>query len=365
MRLPLLISTLVQHHSETAIDDHCGTGSSPTYVVDSTFHAPQKCCIAIRVNSNPTLCHDPVYIKRNNPNTFSISLQFSSKPNHLEMFRKSAIRSIRPIVYRPVVISRNYGIVDAATQAVFGKKGLEEKKRKEGELENKAQKVNLDGGRKAASKLDDAQDAAQDAKETAKSNLEDAKDGAQSTFQTAAETVKSAADTVNKKTGKVLADSIDAAQKNVNPSDLADKAKSAADTINKKTGQVLADGIDTAQKTVNPNDIADKAKSAADKINKKTGEVLADGVEAGEKIVGTTKEAAETANKKTGNVLADGVEKGEELANKTKETVDNVAEDAKSHQAKQEVKEKTKGYESLQHKGSNVEREQQRPDDGV
>ncbi|KAG5420781.1 hypothetical protein I9W82_002662 [Candida metapsilosis] len=217
------------------------------------------------------------------------------------MFRQSVIRSIRPIAYRPVVISRNYGIVDAATQAVFGKKGLEEKKRKEGKLENKAQEANLDGGRKAASKLDDAQDAAQDAKESAKSNLEDAKDGAQSTFQSAAETVKSAAEKVNKKTGEVLADTLETAQKATNPSDVADKAKSAADTVNKKTG----------------------------------------------------------------NVLADGVEKGEELANKAKGAVDDVADGAKKHQARQEVKDKTKGYDNLQHKGARVESEQQRPDDGV
>ncbi|KAI5970898.1 hypothetical protein CANMA_000058 [Candida margitis] len=244
------------------------------------------------------------------------------------MFRQTVIRSIRPaIAYRPQVsISRNYGIVDAATQAVFGKKGLEEKKRKEGELENQAQEANLDGGRKIATKLDEAQDAAQNAK----SNIEDAKDGAQSTIQNATE-----------------------------------KVKGAAETVNKKTGKVLADGIETAQQSVNPSDLAEKAKSAADTLNKKTGQVLADGVEAGEKIVGGTKEAADTANKKTGQVLADGVEKGEELANKTKETVDNVTENADKNHAKREVKEKTKGYENLQDKGSNVEREQQRPDDGV
>ncbi|KAI5970914.1 hypothetical protein CANMA_000074 [Candida margitis] len=130
-----------------------------------------------------------------------------------KMFRQTVIRSIRPaIAYRPQVsISRNYGIVDAATQAVFGKKGLEEKKQKEGELENKVQEANLDGGRKIATKLDEAQDAAQNAK----SSLEDAKDGAQSTIQNATEKVKGAAETVNKKTGKILADGIENAQETV------------------------------------------------------------------------------------------------------------------------------------------------------
>ncbi|CCG22973.1 hypothetical protein CORT_0D01250 [Candida orthopsilosis Co 90-125] len=148
------------------------------------------------------------------------------------MFRQSLLKSIRPaIAYRPqIVVSRNYGVIDAATQAVFGKKGLEEKKRKEGELENKAQEVNLDGGRKAASKLDDAQDATQNVKETAKSSLEDAKEGAQSTIQNAADKVKSAAETVNKKTGQVLADGIDTAQQAVKTGsnkseDLASKTK--------------------------------------------------------------------------------------------------------------------------------------------
>lgn len=148
------------------------------------------------------------------------------------MFRQSLLKSIRPaIAYRPqVVVSRNYGVIDAATQAVFGKKGLEEKKRKEGELENKAQEVNLDSGRKAASKLDDAQDATQNAKETAKSNLENAKEGAQSTIQNATDKVKSAAETVNKKTGQVLADGIDTAQQAVKTGsnkseDLASKTK--------------------------------------------------------------------------------------------------------------------------------------------
>ncbi|KAI5949798.1 hypothetical protein KGF57_004621 [Candida theae] len=235
------------------------------------------------------------------------------------MFRQSVIRSIRPIAHRPVVISRNYGIVDAATQAVFGKKGLEEKKRKEGELENKAQDINLDGGRKAASKLDDAQDAAQDAKETAKSNLEDAKDGAQSTFQSAAETVKSAADTVNKKTGKVLADTIDSAQKTVNPSDLADKAKSAADSVNKKTGEVLADGIETAQQAVKTNG-----------------------------------------------------SKHDDIAEKARETVENAAElsyekriELEEAEGREEVRENIKGYASLQDKGRKAPIEQNRPDDAM
>ncbi|KAG5420798.1 hypothetical protein I9W82_002679 [Candida metapsilosis] len=235
------------------------------------------------------------------------------------MFRQSVIRSIRPIAYRPVVISRNYGIVDAATQAVFGKKGLEEKKRKEGQLENKAQEANLDGGRKAATKLDEAQDAAQDAKESAKSNLEDAKDGAQSTFQSAAETVKSAADTVNKKTGKVLADGIDTAQKSVDPNDLADKAKSTADAVNKKTGKVLADGIETAQQAV-----------------------------------------------KTGS------SKGDDLAEKTKETVENASElsyekkvEVEEKEGREEVRENIKGYASLQDKGRKAPIEQNRPDDAM
>lgn len=62
-------------HTRTTPFWSCNRWSLPdwffTYtLVDLTFHAPQKCCIAIRVNSNPTLCHDRVYIKRNNPNTF-------------------------------------------------------------------------------------------------------------------------------------------------------------------------------------------------------------------------------------------------------------------------------------------------------
>merc|ERR1711890_103784 len=89
--------------------------------------------------------------------------------------------------------------------------------------------------------------------------------------------------------GEVLAEGIDTAQKTLNPNDLADKAKSAADTVNKKTGQVLADGVEAGEK------LADSTKEAADTVNKKTGNALADGVEKGEELANKTKETVDSA----------------------------------------------------------------------
>lgn len=124
-------------------------------------------------------------------------------------------------------------------------------------------------------------------------------------------------------------------------------AKDALLKANKKTGEILAGGMDAAEKaTPTGENIADTAS----KINKKTGEVLADGMEKVQQAtpdVDSVGDAASKLNKKTGEVLADGMSKVEHV------------------QHKQRVNENTKGYESLQDKGSKAESEQNRPDDAV
>lgn len=327
------------------------------------------------------------------------------------MLRQTLLRTTRSsALYRQqVVVSRNYGIVDAATKAVFGEKGLKEKKLKEGELENEAESANLTAGRKLANGIQDAQDAAHDAKVDTRDFAKDA---------------DSIASKANLKTGKVLADGIEDAEnvtegaKDVTKN-ATEKVKNAADDINKTTGRVLADGIQTAQDTVGDTDnIIDKTKetvaAGAEKVNKKVGDVLADGIQAGQNIVdGVT---ADKVNKKTGKVLADGVEKGEELANKALEAGQQAANKAKETlggakqeedilkekasqatqsfsrkneegsngdpalakessqefletkaEGKQKVRENVQGqgYSSLQQKGRDAHTEQNRPDDGV
>lgn len=130
--------------------------------------------------------------------------------------------------------------------------------------------------------------------------------------------------------------------------------KETLQKVNKKTGEVLAEGMEKAEdKTPHASSVGD----AASKINKKTGEVLADGMQKVEDKapnVDSVGDAASKANKKTGEVLADGMEKAEK-----------VVPTASKADAKKKVDENVKGYDNLQHKGSRVETEQNRPDDAV
>ncbi|KAH3661604.1 hypothetical protein OGAPHI_006452 [Ogataea philodendri] len=99
--------------------------------------------------------------------------------------------------------------------------------------------------------------------------------------------------------------------------------------------------------------VAENTKEVLNNINLKVGQTLASGL-------GKAEEAAQTASEATGKVS----EQVSEKASKAKDDLSNLTKDAKDA-ANREVKENIKGYDSLQDKGSNVEREQQRPDDGV
>lgn len=153
----------------------------------------------------------------------------------------------------------------------------------------------------------------------------------------------------NKKTGEVLAGSMEKAEQ-VTPN--ADSVSDAASKVNKKTGEVLAEGMEKAQQKA-PN--VESVGDAASKLNKKTGEVLADGMEKTEKYVPNT---AGEAKQKGGEVLTEGKEKGEEILAEGKEKGQHAYH-------KHRVRENTKGYEGLQDKGSKAEVEQNRPDDAV
>lgn len=101
--------------------------------------------------------------------------------------------------------------------------------------------------------------------------------------------------------------------------------------------------------------VVGSAKDVLNKANKKIGEVTADGLEKAENVVHSShpiKKTAHEINMTTGKVLAEGMEKAE-----------RVIPTASSE--KKRVKENIKGYKDLQDKGSKVESEQGRPEDGV
>lgn len=79
---------------------------------------------------------------------------------------------------------------------------------------------------------------------------------------------------------------------------IIDATKSVLEKANKATGKVLADSMEAAEKvTPTTSDV----KNAAEKVNKKTGEVLADGMEKVEKVapVGNTSEAKKRVQQNT------------------------------------------------------------------
>lgn len=98
------------------------------------------------------------------------------------MLRSTLFRSIRPsIAYRsPIVASRNYGIIDSATKAVFGEKGLKEKKAKEGELKEQGEELAdkaKKAGQQVADKASEAVDGAKDATQNATKEFSDKAEG--------------------------------------------------------------------------------------------------------------------------------------------------------------------------------------------
>ncbi|CUM49500.1 unnamed protein product [Debaryomyces tyrocola] len=146
-------------------------------------------------------------------------------------------------------------------------------------------------------------------------------------------------------------------------------AKEVLHKANKKIGEVAAEGIEKTQHA--PDSVGNVAK----KVNKKTGEVLAEGIDKTQKVtphgVG---DAAHKVNKKTGEVLAEGIDKtqkatpsniGAEAEKVDGEMADGIKKKQQQAEEKLRVSKNTKGYDSLQDKGSKAESEQNRPDDAV
>lgn len=177
----------------------------------------------------------------------------------------------------------------------------------------------------------------------------------------------------NKKTGEVLAGGMEKVEE-VTPT--SETISQAAQDVNKKTGEVLADGMEKVEPLIpghgGEKEVGKKVADAAKTAKNKANEVLADGMEkaedvvpgkndlkqAGEKAKQNVKQAGDeiadaagTANKKAGDVLSNGMDKA-------KGAVDEA-------EAKHRVKKNAKGYKDLQDKGSKVESEQSRPEDGL
>lgn len=113
--------------------------------------------------------------------------------------------------------------------------------------------------------------------------------------------------------------------------------------------------------------ILETSKNVLNKANKKTGEFLASTMDTAEKVAEKTsetispetiKQTSHKVNKNTGKVLAEGMDQVE----KTFPNV-NAANPHPHH--KKRVSDNTKGYHNLQDKGSKVESEQNRPEDGL
>lgn len=181
----------------------------------------------------------------------------------------------------------------------------------------------------------------------------------------------------NKKTGEVLAGSMETVEK-VTPT--TETISKTAQDVNKKTGEILADGMEKVEPLVpghgGAENVGQKVKEAANTVNKKTGEVLANGMDKAEdyipgsddvknaagnaaetvsKKAGNAKKVAENANERAGEIINEGTEEAKE---KVEGTVDRA-------EARHRVNKHAEGYKDLQDKGSKVEVEQNRPDDAV
>jgi hypothetical protein len=169
-----------------------------------------------------------------------------------------------------------------------------------------------------------------------------------------------------------------------------DLAKDVLDKVNKKTGEVLAGSMEKAEGAV--PDVS--VKEAMHKANKKTGEVLAGGMEAVEEVIPSKGEAKaharEAANKaqakgnelfeegkdkagevkeqaqqKAGEVKDLAQQKAGEAKNKAEELKDKAGNAASHAEHKARVELNAAGYKDLQDKGKKIETEQNRPDDAV
>ncbi|OBA21168.1 hypothetical protein METBIDRAFT_42198, partial [Metschnikowia bicuspidata var. bicuspidata NRRL YB-4993] len=142
---------------------------------------------------------------------------------------------------------------------------------------------------------------------------------------------------------------------------VVDTAKDILHKANKKTGEVLANTIDTTEKvTPSGEQVKDAATNAASAANQKAGDVLADGIEKAEDISHKAKQTATDAN--LGEKAKDAAQSAQQFSHKAKETTIDMKDHAN---AKKKVLENARGYENLQDKGSKVETEQNRPDDAV
>ncbi|KAG7872500.1 hypothetical protein KL938_005324 [Ogataea parapolymorpha] len=117
--------------------------------------------------------------------------------------------------------------------------------------------------------------------------------------------------------------------------------------------------------------VVDSTKEVLKDINLKVGKTLASGLDKAEDVAETVKEEVSTVKDKVADKKDDLSQKASEKASQAKQDASQEAAELKEtlqsnkDNVKREVKENFKGYDSLQDKGSKIEREQQRPDDGV
>ncbi|KAI9492821.1 hypothetical protein BDB00DRAFT_873040 [Zychaea mexicana] len=140
-------------------------------------------------------------------------------------------------------------------------------------------------------------------------------DKAKETLKHPVESVKQAGETVNKKTGKKLAEGIEMAEhatekvKNVHP---VEGLKNAGDAANKKAKEELAKGMDAAEgATAKAKNMAKDLKKAGDNVTKRAGEDLAKGMDAAQDV-------SEQASKKAHKTLDETEKKADEVYKQTK-----------------------------------------------
>ncbi|QRG37744.1 hypothetical protein FDK38_002125 [Candidozyma auris] len=175
------------------------------------------------------------------------------------------------------------------------------------------------------------------------------------------DTAKEVLDKANKKTGEFLASTLESSEK-ISPS--GENIKKAAKTVNQKTGDVLADGLEKTEEIAHK--AASKTSAATDKVKEsvENTDIKVDARKAAEHIKGKAGEAAHKAKETAADVKDEVHEKAQDHVENAKEKASDLKGEVHA-KARVHANTSGQGYEDLQKKGSKIEVEQNRPDDGV
>lgn len=178
------------------------------------------------------------------------------------------------------------------------------------------------------------------------------------------DTAKDVLDKANKKTGEFLAGTIETTEK-VAPT--PENLKTAAEEVNLKTGRILADGIKKAESVTEDvkTTAKDQAESVSTKLLKDKEELKDDASSLAGKLKKDAKDKFSDVKEGAENLGEEAKSKADEAKGKAADLAEDVKGAAQSAKEKKRVAQNAEGYKDLQDRGSKLESEQQRPDDGV